>query len=413
MADEHVIEGWVDPRYERVQATFRELSSEVGRGGAAFCASVGGTVVADLWCGQADADRPWAEDTAAALFSSTKGMTAACIALLHDRGQLDVDQPVASCWPEFAAAGKGALTVRQVLAHTCGLTEVPDYRDLMGLDGRGFAAYDEIRSRLAASTPQWEPGTGVGYHVMTYGYLAGAIIERVDGRSLARYWEEELAGPLELDLQVGASDERYARKSTTLEPDPLPEDGMGPAFEVLLAAARDESTIVGRACMARDGVGILDVLADLGNSREMLRDATTGGVGSGDGIGTARGLAHLYRHLVDPAPNDATPSTATLESMNRIELMGLDMALGIPNAFGVGFGRMFSAGPVGPSPATFGHGGAGGQLGLGDPEHEVAIGFTRSHLSLTSPLALGLITALYEAKDMSASPAARRAGCTA
>jgi CubicO group peptidase (beta-lactamase class C family) len=88
---------------------------------------------------------------------------------------------------------------------------------------------------------------------------------------------------------------------------------------------------------------------------------------------------------------------ATLESLNRIELMGLDAILGMPNAFGVGFGRMFSATTAGPSEASFGHGGAGGQLGFGDPLHEVGIGFTRSHLSFTSPLAAGLVAAVYEA----------------
>jgi CubicO group peptidase (beta-lactamase class C family) len=394
---ELIVEGTTDSRYAAVADAFRSMAPEVGRGGAAFCASVRGEVVVDLWAGQAGPDRPWTQDTAAALFSATKGMVAACIALLHDRGRLDVDEPVATYWPEFAAAGKERLTVRQVLSHTCGLTEVPDYLDVMSLDGGGHGDYEEIRRRLAASAPQWEPGTAVGYHVMTYGYLAGAIVERVDGRSLARFFAEELAGPLGLDLQIGASDALLARKSMTLEADPLPDDDLGAAFGVLLAAARDESTLIGRACIARDGVGILDRLADLGNNAAMLRAATEGGVGSGDGIGTARGLAAFYGHLVDPEPNDATPSAATLESLNRIQLMAPDAILGIPNAFGVGFGRMLSATTVGPSVDSFGHGGAGGQVGFGDPEHQVGIGFTRSHLSFTSPLAAGLVAALYEA----------------
>jgi CubicO group peptidase (beta-lactamase class C family) len=393
------VQGWAGSQFEPVREAFQSLSPEVGRGGAAFCASVRGEMVVDLWCGQAEAGRPWERDTAAALFSSTKGMTAACIALLHDRGELDVDEPVARCWPDFAAEGKGELTIRQVLSHTCGITEVPGYLDLMGLDGSGHDDHEEIRRRLAASTPQWEPGAAVGYHVMTYGYLAGAIVELVDGRPLARFFEEELAGPLGLDLQIGASDELLARKSTTLGADPLPEDGMGPAFEVLLAAARDESTLVGRACIARDGVGVLDVLDALGNNATMLREAASGGIGSGDGIGTARGLAAFYAHLVDPEPNDATPSAGTLESLNRIELMGLDAILGIPNAFGVGFGRTFHIAGLGASEGTFGHGGAGGQLGFGDPAHQVAVGFTRSHLSFTSPLATGLVAALYGSID--------------
>lgn len=401
---ELTVDGSVEAGYEAVQAAFVAHAHEVGAGGASFCATVRGQVVADLWCGAAGEDRAWEPDTSAALFSSTKGMTAACIALLHDRGALDVDRPVATYWPDFAAAGKGELTIRQVLSHTCGLTEVPGYADLMGLDGTGHEAFAEIRARLAASAPQWEPGTGVGYHVMTYGYLAGAIIELVDGRPLARYFAEELAGPLGLDLQVGADAGMAARKSTTLDPDPLPQDGMGPAFEALLATARDEATVTGRACIARDGVGVLDRLADLGNNEDMLRLATEGGVGSGDGIGTARGLAALYRHLVDPAPSEATPSQETLESVTRTQLLGLDQVLGIPNAFGVGWGRAFSlanlnaaGGAVGPSEGTYGHGGAGGQLGFGDPAHQIAIGFTRSHLSLTSPLAANLVAAVYAA----------------
>lgn len=387
------IQGTTEPQFAQVAEAFGALASEVGRGGAAFCATVRGQVVVDLWCGQADAERPWASDTAASLFSATKGMTAACIALLHDRGQLDVDLPVARYWPAFAAEGKGGLTVRQVLSHTCGLTEVPGYRDLMGLDGSGHADHGEIRRRLAAATPQWEPGTAVGYHVMTYGYLAGTILELVDGRPLGQFFEEELREPLDLEVGIGASDGELARKSVALEPDPLPDDDLGAAFGALLAAARDETTLIGRACIAQGGEGILDRLAELGNTPPMLR----AGVGSGDGVGTARGLATFYGHLVDPDGNDAVPGSETLRSLTRIELAGPDAILGVPNAFGVGFGRTFAVAHAGPSAATFGHGGAGGQVGFGDPEREVGVGFTRSHLSHTSALAAQLVTALYEA----------------
>jgi len=392
------VEGWADPRYTAVADTFASLTDAVGRGGAAFCASVGGDVVVDLWCGEADRDRPWQSDTPASLFSATKGMTAACIALLHDRGQLDVDAPVSKYWPEFAAGGKELLTVRQVLSHTTGLTEVPGYRDLMDLDGNGHDNHEEIRRRIASSLPQWEAGTAVGYHVMTYGYIAGTLIELVDGRSLAQFFDDEFGQPLNLDLRIGASDEVLARKAVCLEPDPLPaDDPMTPLLEALLATARDESTIAGRACIARDGVGILDRLAQLGNDKRMLR----AGVGSGDGVGTARALAEFYGHLVNP--RSATgPSAATIASVNEIEFMGPDVVLGIPNAFGVGFGRTFALtfmGQSGPSEPSFGHGGAGGQIGFGDPVRQIGIGFARSHLAHISPLAGALILALYDAAD--------------
>jgi CubicO group peptidase (beta-lactamase class C family) len=148
------VEGTVASGFEPVRRLLEDRKSEIGRGGVAVSATVNGTEVVDLWVGQSTPTEAWQRDTLSPLFSATKGLTALCALLLHDRGQLDPDAPMREYWPGFAAD----VTVRQVLSHSSGLTEVPHYREFMQLDGTGFGDLVEIRRRLTGASPQWTPG---------------------------------------------------------------------------------------------------------------------------------------------------------------------------------------------------------------------------------------------------------------
>ena len=175
----------------------RERRADLGDGGGAFCAFVDGECVVDVWTGVAGPDgRAWEEDTRAVIMSSTKGMTTLCAHILEDRGELDLDAPVARYWPEFGQAGKSATTVRQLLSHQSGAIGVPGADELLSWDGRGWKDTEAIAAAIASGEPAWEPGTRHGYHGVTFGWLVGELVRRISGQSLGTFFEAEVAGPL-------------------------------------------------------------------------------------------------------------------------------------------------------------------------------------------------------------------------
>jgi CubicO group peptidase (beta-lactamase class C family) len=199
--------------YESFRRGFEE-----GELGAAVSAYVDGRQVVDLWGGWANGDRTreWQRDTLASTYSATKGMTATCAHQLVDRGLLDLDEPVATYWPEFAQAGKEQVTVRMVLSHQAGLVlptvpVPPDKR----LD------WETMTSALAQTTPAWEPGTRSEYHGGTFGYLVGEVVRRIDGRSLAPFFREEIGEPLGADFMIGLGPEHDHRCAEMIGPDDM------------------------------------------------------------------------------------------------------------------------------------------------------------------------------------------------
>ncbi|MGK2949455.1 MAG: serine hydrolase domain-containing protein, partial [Acidimicrobiales bacterium] len=194
------IGGRVEPGFEGVAAAFERSFAEHGEVGAATAAYVGGRKVVDLWGGVADqaTGAPYTEGSLQLVFSTTKGATAACANLLAQRGDLDIDAPVAEYWPEFAAAGKADIPVRWLLCHKAGL---PYVDATLTLDEA--LAWDPMIRALEAQAPVWEPGTAHGYHATTYGWLVGEVVRRISGKSLGTFFREELAEPLGLEFWIG------------------------------------------------------------------------------------------------------------------------------------------------------------------------------------------------------------------
>ena len=201
------VEGACAEGYEVVREAFAANFVEPGEIGAAVAAVVDGQVVVDLRAGLADAHtgRAWQADTPVLVYSATKGPTALCALCLWERGALDIDAPVAEVWPEFAAAGKGRVTTRQLLTHQAGL---PVFDEPISFTD--CHDHDLVAARLAAQAPRWEPGTAHGYHPLTFGWLVGEVVRRVSGRSVGVMLAEEVARPLGLDLWIGLPPEREA-----------------------------------------------------------------------------------------------------------------------------------------------------------------------------------------------------------
>lgn len=201
-------QGHCDSRFAPLAEAFARLFDNPQERGAALCLEVGGETVVDLWGGVADKDgeQPWQRDTILNLFSCTKTFTAVAVLQLVAEGKLELDAPVAHYWPEFAAAGKAAISVRQLLCHRAGL---PALREQMPPE----ALYDwqAMTTALAAEEPWWTPGEAHGYAPITYGWLLGEVIRRVDGREPGEAIVARTAAPLGLDFHVGLDDSQFGR----------------------------------------------------------------------------------------------------------------------------------------------------------------------------------------------------------
>ena len=201
----------VEPGYEPVRDAFVKGMGSFGYGGGAYCAYVDGRPVVDLWGGNARDGEPWQADTATVLMSATKSFGSMCMQILVDRGQIDVDEKVATYWPEYAQNGKESTTVRQLLLHTGGVVGFDQMDEVLRYDGTGWGDLDVIAARLAESVPSFPPGTKHTYHALTIGWLVAEIIRRVDGRTLGRFFAEEIAGPLGLDAWIGLPEAELPR----------------------------------------------------------------------------------------------------------------------------------------------------------------------------------------------------------
>ena len=187
------VHGFCEPAFAAVGEAFERGFAERGELGAAVAVHLNGRLVVDLWAGNADpeAGSPWAEDTIAHAYSVSKPLVATCALVLADRGELDLDAPVARYWPEYAQAGKERTLVRHLLAHQTGILALPEPQPPEAL-----LDWDRLTGLLAAAPPLWEPGTKHGEEAGFYGHLVGEVVRRVDGRSLGRFLAEEIAEPV-------------------------------------------------------------------------------------------------------------------------------------------------------------------------------------------------------------------------
>jgi CubicO group peptidase (beta-lactamase class C family) len=335
--------------------------------GAAFSLYVDGDAKVDIWAGTADKQtgRAWTEDTLQLVFSTTKGAAAICVARLVESGSISYDDSVAEHWPEFAVNGKDQITVGELMSHQAGLPYVDatlSFDDLM--------AVTPIVEALAEQAPLWEPGSRHGYHAVTYGWLAGELVRRVDGRRIGQYFAEEVAAPLGLDFWIGLPESEEPRVSR-LEQAPPPTDPE--AFALMMQIAGPGT--MGFNALFMSGV-MMAGPADPFNSRAV--HATE--MPAANGITTARSLARMYAATVSDVDgvrliDDATAATASREAVN-----GADTCLVLPTRFGMGFMLDGEFAPM-LSPTSFGHAGAGGSLGYADPDAKVGYGYVMNQMA--------------------------------
>jgi len=388
------VHGSCDPRFEKVRELFVEGFESGTELGASVCFTVDGETVVDLWGGHLDFEktRPWERDTLVNLYSTTKGMTAICAHQLVERRLLDLDAPVAEYWPEFGCAGKERIPVRWLLSHEAGL---PAPRRPISVEE--LLAWDPFVEALAKQEPWWEPGSRHGYHALTYGHLVGEVVRRISGESLGTFFRRNVAEPLGADFHIGLAPEHDARTSK-LHGRPIPKRSRLPKlkegpFADFLRDMADPTTMTGSA------FGNPPLAADLVNSRAW-RAAELPAV---NGHGTAKALAQIYGALARGGEIDGVRilRPATIENAREEQAFGPDAVLGgMPMRFGLGFMLRHDLMPISPSDSAFGHPGAGGSIGMADPDAKVGFGFTLNKMQMGivgAPNGFRMLRAFFEA----------------
>jgi CubicO group peptidase (beta-lactamase class C family) len=356
------ISGYCDPGFLKVKKVFEHNFFKGGELGAACCVYIDGRKVVDLWGGFADKNRtkPWKENTLVAFYSAGKPFAALAVLQLVDSGALSLDAPVCRWWPEFSAAGKEKITVRQVLCHQAGLAAVRKrLSDDNMLDWQFMTA-------ALAEQPRWDiPGYHHAYHTNTYGFLAGELVRRVSGMAFGSYFQEKIAKPLEADLCFGVEEDDLPRVAELVwrpsgePPDPAKID----------QPMSDRERLVWHCYFNPPGFSSLGVM----NTRRWR----TAVIPSSNGHGTARGIAKIYSVLSRGGEFGGYRllSPEILGEATRVQSQGSCPVLDTEVSFCLGFQRTRPDRPLGPNKRSYGHYGTGGSLGFADPDAGLGFGY--------------------------------------
>ncbi|MFI9505349.1 serine hydrolase domain-containing protein [Nocardia sp. NPDC052566] len=377
-AERTLIHGDVAAGFGPVADAFRRNFARHGEIGAAVAVFAGDRPVVDLWAGHRDRRRtvPWERDTIVPVFSSTKGMAGFVIAALVSRGLLDYEEPVAKYWPEFATQGKGEVTVRQLIDHQAGLSgldtvvKLPQVADLDGL-----------AKILAAQKPAWQPGTRHGYHAITLGLYEGELVRRVDpaGRTLGRFFAEEIARPLGLDFFIGLPAEqrmdRIAVLAATRGLDILRYERDFPALPLAVEMAAKRGHSYAALTNPRFGAPAR------ATRREVLEVEMPGS----NGVGNARSLAKAYGAAAagtGALPIDAALLARLAAADTADDVPADDLVLHTKSRYHLGFRKSRGAFRFGSDKRAYGTTGLGGSFGFADPTTGLGFGYTMNRLGL-------------------------------
>lgn len=359
-------EGFAEGRYAPVRDAF-ELNLAGGADvGAAFCATVEGETVVDLWGGWADGarTRPWVKDTIVNVYSTTKTMTALVALWLADRGELDFDAPVARYWPEFAANGKAGVKVSHLMSHSAGL---PDWEPPIAKED--LYDWEKVTDLLARQAPQWEPGAASGYHAITQGYLVGEVARRITRQTLGTVFRQEFAEPLGADFHIGLPASEDDRVAELIPPPVTPQ-------------------LNGRP-----------VLIDVHDTRTRAwRGAEIPAAG---GTGNARSVAEIHAILANGgvAKGKRFLSEAGCRRALELQVEGIDRVFNAPMRFGLGFGLAGGAASM-PNPNTIFWGGYGGSIAIIDMDARTTFAYVMNRMGGTTTgdmRGLGLAMAMWSA----------------
>ena len=364
--------GHADSGFESVRRVFEKNFENGEELGAGFAVIKDGKVVVNLVGGWADRkkEHPWSDTTLVPVYSTTKGIAAIVLAHLVARLPGGFETPVADVWPEFAANGKGAVTIAEVASHQAGLPGFPEEIDPeLWLDPPACAA------AIAELAPLWPPGSAHGYHPLTWGYLVGELALRISGQTLGTWLRENVCAPNGIDFHIGLPASEHARCADIRRPTALPE--LGEMTEPKRAAFGTKWSSPNR------GGAIW---------REIE-------IPSANGHGTAASIAALYDGYAHggAVSGKAIVPAGTFEALVRSRVDGPDLVLNMSTSFGAGIMRN-THGLFGPNPATVGHCGWGGSMAIADPDRGLTCAYVmnkQSNVLVGDPRAVRLVNSVY------------------
>ncbi len=382
---EPTVHGQCHAHFEPVREAFASNFTDGADLGASFAVTVEGEYVVDLWGGHLDEDHEheWQQDTIVNVYSTTKTMAAISALVLADRGEIDLYAPVARYWPEFAQNGKSGVEVRHVMSHSAGLS---------GMDGPLGAAdvydWEKMTTLLARQAPWWPPGTQSGYHAITQGYLIGEVVRRVTGSSIGTFFRREIAEPLGADFHIGLDPRHFHRVG----------DLIPPPSGATLSGNSDPDSIAART-FRYPPVNALDSRASQWRRAE---------IPAANGHGNARSVAQVQSLIANggSAFGKRILSQAGCDRVFDEQTNGMDLVLGAPIRFGMGYGLTSEAFPLGPNPHTCFWGGWGGSLAIVDADAHVCIAFVMNKMGAgttgdtrAGKLAMATLQSLASAKQ--------------
>ena len=376
-----MIKGYCDPKFQNVCDAFSNAIESEFETGAALAIEHQGNMIVNLWGGHQDAQKTkaWEENTLVNVFSVTKGVTATCISRLIDQGKLDPDKRVGHYWPEYSCNGKEDTKVSDLLCHRAAMFGFKE-----GIPLGSFQDWNKFIQQLQLQTPYRKPGISQGYHALTFGWLVGELIRRVDGRSVGQYFKEEIAEPLNIDFHIGLDEIDFIRCADMLmiERDSMQLPGQFlryvPSF-LLPKRLKNFKT----ALISGDFLEAFQEREDDDNNYVNSLDWRKAEIPSANGHGTAKSLARLYGILSNGCVRDeiSIMSEASLQHAITPHSSGPDSVLfGAPIKFGLGYELaqgISSLGNISPilNNKMFGHAGVGGAVAFGDPEKGIGYGF--------------------------------------
>lgn len=372
LTDGTVVQGVVTEGFEPVLETFVENFERRHDLGAACAVYLDGSPVVDLWGGIADSrsHRPWDHDTAAVIFSCTKGILAVCICLLVQEGRLSLDAPVIEYWPEFGQGGKGEVTVRMAMSHRAGLASL-DRDFTLG----EVLAWEPVIRGIEVQRPHHPPGAGHMYHALTYGWIVGEIIHRVTGMLPGEYFRRTLGDPLELRTWIGLP--ASERNSVAWMEPPLPDEESEAARQA--AWVRDTNPLVDRSFTMG---GAFAFPAEDGYVTFNAPEIQAAQVPGANGISNACSLARLYAACVSSVGGPQLLRSEMIDDAIRVQSAGPQLTGAPDDGTRWGTGFQLASPPSCPmlGPESFGHAGAGGQLAFGDAAHRVGFAYLSNQM---------------------------------
>ena len=376
---------------DKIEPLFRDNFKNFGELGAWVSIWHNETNIVDLAGGFRDAqrERPWDEDTLVLIWSATKGIGAACLLHVLQNHKIDLDAKVARFWPEFGQNGKENVTLAQLLSHQAGLCLLDRKVDIL--------EYHDVIQALEEQAPIWPPGTAHGYHARTFGFLLDELVRRMTGGTLSEYWRRTFAEPLNLDLWIGLPESENARVATiyAAKADKSPQyksRQSGSQFYVDLAT---KGTIANKVFTSPAGLPSVSGM----NNREIRAYPNV----SAGGIGSAKALGKFYAMLANGGRWGELEffTSKNMSWMTTTLADGVDRVFQVPTAFSAGFMKDSSTSNrriFGPSPAAFGHPGAGGSHAFADPDNNVSFAYVMNQMEqsvLPTEKCLRLVDAIY------------------